>query len=439
MTMLFSTDAMRAIFDRRARIQRMLDVEAALARAESAVGVIPSAAASAIAACASVERFDVDAIEKAARNAGNLAIPLVSALTRAVAADGGDAKGYVHWGATSQDVIDTGLVLQLRDALEVVARELARLRRAVASQAERHRDTVMVGRTWLQQGTPVTLGLKFAAALAALDRDRARLDAVMPRVMVVQLGGATGTLASLAEHGIDVQDALARELGLAVPPTPWHTQRDALCELACAIGILVATLGKLARDMALLGQTEVGEVAEPAGESRGGSSTMPQKRNPVGASIAIAAAVRAPGLVATMLAAALQEHERGLGNWPAEWETLPALFELAAGALDAMIEVSEGLEVHAPAMRRNLDASHGLVLAEAVQMALAASLGRDVAHKLVAEASARAIREGRPLRDVIAENPKVGATLGEAALDRLFEPANYLGSTAAFVDRALRG
>jgi len=436
-TRLFTTDAMRALFDERARLQRMLDVEAALAAAQARVGIVPADAAAAIATCCRIELYDGDAIAGAARNAGNLAIPLVAALTKKVGETSAGARGYVHWGATSQDILDTALVLQLRDALALIERDLARLDGALAVQADLHRATVMPGRTWLQQGLPVTLGLKLAGVLSALSRDRARLSALQARLLTLQLGGATGTLASLAERGPDVEKALAEALELAVADTPWHAHRDRLCELAAALGILTATLGKLARDIALLAQSEVAEAFEPAAPGRGGSSTLPQKRNPVAASVAIAAAVRVPHLVGTMLAAAVQEHERGLGNWPAEWDTLPEIVLLAAGALDAMTETVAGLDVDPARMRANLEQSKGQILAEAVQMALAPTLGRDVAHHVVREASARALREERHLKHVLADDPQMRAAIDDAGLDRLFDPANYLGATNAFIDRVL--
>jgi 3-carboxy-cis,cis-muconate cycloisomerase len=436
-TRLFTTDAMRALFDERARIQRMLDVEAALARAQARVGVIPADAATAIAACCRAELYDCEAIANAARNAGNLAIPLVAALTKRLGEAGAAARGYVHWGATSQDIIDTGLVLQLRDALALVERDVARLDAALAVQVDRHRATVMPGRTWLQQGLPVTLGLKLAGVLSALSRDRARLSALRPRLLTLQFGGATGTLASLAERGPEVEKSLASALQLTVADTPWHAHRDRLCELAAALGMLTATLGKLARDIALLAQSEVGEAFEPAAPGRGGSSTLPQKRNPVAASVAIAAAVRVPHLVSTMLAAAVQEHERGLGNWPAEWDTLPEIVLLAAGALDTMVETVTSLDVDAARMRANLEQSKGQILAEAAQMALAPALGRDVAHRLVRDASAHALREGRHLKDVLASDPQVRAVIDDATLARLFDPGNYLGATNVFIDRVL--
>jgi 3-carboxy-cis,cis-muconate cycloisomerase len=434
---LFTTDAMRAVFSDRARIARMLDFEAALALSEASIGVIPQPVADAIARACDVDRFDVAAIGARVRHSGNLAIPLVAELTRNVAAANPDAKGYVHWGATSQDVIDTGLVLQLRDALALIDADLVRLLHALADRAREHAGTVMAGRTWLQQALPITFGLKLAAIASALDRDRARLAAARQRALVLQFGGAAGTLASLGDQGLTISAALGARLSLPVPDIPWHATRDRFCEVAAALGVLAATLGKLARDVALLAQTEVGDAFEPAAAGRGGSSTMPQKRNPVGASVAIAAAVRVPGLVATMLTAAVQEHERGLGNWPAEWETLPDIFLLVGGALAAMAEVVEGLEVDARRMRANLDITQGQVFAEAVQMALAPVLGRDAAHALVADACQRAAAQGAPLRQILDADPVVRDTLDARALDALFDPANQLGQSRAYVERVL--
>jgi 3-carboxy-cis,cis-muconate cycloisomerase len=434
---LFTSDAMRAVFDDRARIARMLEFEAALAQAEASVGVIPQAAADTIAAHCAAEGFDVDALAHAARNAGNLAIPLVAALTRRVAAADRDAAGYVHWGATSQDIIDTGLVLQLRDALALVDADVERLTRALAAQARRHATTLLAGRTWLQQALPITLGVKLAGVVNAFDRHRARIAALRARALVVQFGGAAGTLASLHDRGIAVTEALAQRLHLGVPDLPWHTERDRVCDVAAALAMLTATCGKLARDVSLLAQTEVGEAFEPAGSGRGGSSTMPQKCNPVGASRALAAAIRVPGLVATMLSAAVQEHERGLGNWPAEWETLPEIALLTAGALEAMIDVAEGLEIDTGRMRANLDATRGQIFAEAVQMALAPSIGRDAAHALVAGACRRAVAEDAHLRDILAREPGVTRWLDAPALDTLFDPRRYLGESAAYLERVL--
>lgn len=434
---LFTSDAMRAIFAPRARLSRMLEFEAALAEAEANVGVIPKRAADVIKRHCDASRFEVDAIEQAAQRAGNLAIPLIAALTRDVAQEDGEAKGFVHYGATSQDAIDTGAMLQLRDALVLVDADLARLSTALAALARKHATTPIAGRTWLMHAAPTTLGVKLAAIAGALDRDRDRIASLRERALVLQFGGAVGTLASLGDKGIAVAEALGARLDLRVPEMPWHTERDRICEIAAALGVTTATLGKLARDIALLSQSEVGEAAEPSAPGRGGSSTMPQKRNPVGASIALAAAIRVPGLVATMLHAAVQEHERGLGNWPAEWETVPQIAMLAGGAVHAMAEVIEGLDIDMARMAANLDVTHGLIFAEAVQMALAPMLGRDAAHTLVASACRRAVEKRVHLRDILEHEPTLAGALDRSALDRLFDPAHYIGESRAFIERAL--
>ena len=415
----------------------MLDFEAALARAEVATGVIPATAAASIVRCCRAEAYDLAALRVAARNAGNLAIPLVAALTAEVARTDAASRGFVHWGATSQDVIDTGLVLQLRDALHLIAADLGRFAGALALQVRAHRATPLVGRTWLQQALPVTLGLKLAGTLGAIDRHQQRIASLRSSIGHLQFGGAAGTLASLGERGLDVEAALGVELGLTIADTPWHTQRDNVCEVATTLGLVTATLGKLARDLSLLAQTEVAEVFEPTAPGRGGSSTMPHKRNPVGAAIALAAAVQVPGLVGTMLTAAVQEHERGLGDWPAEWDTLPQIAMLTAGALDAMTTTIAGLDVDARRMALNLDTTGGQIMAEAIQMAVAPALGRDVAHSLVGAACKRAVAERRHLRDVLRDEPQVRAVLDDAALARLFDPLSYLGSADAFIERVL--
>jgi len=343
----------------------------------------------------------------------------------------------VPWGATSQDAIDTGLVLQLRDALALVDDDVARIAGVLARQARTHATTILAGRTWLQQALPVTLGLKLAGVVGALGRHRARVAAARERALFVQFGGAVGTLASLRGQGLAVTEVLARRLSLPVPAMPWHTQRDGLAEIASVLGMLAATLGKLARDLSLLAQTEVGEVLEPDAPGRGGSSTMPQKRNPVGASIALATATRVPGLVATMLSSAVQEHERGLGNWPAEWETLPDIALATSGALAAMIEVAEGFDVHADRMRTNLEITRGLVFAEAVQTELAPKLGRDAAHSLVARACRQAAAQGAHLRDILFRDETASRLIDPGRLDRLFDPLRYLGETSAYIERTL--
>lgn len=434
---LFGTAAVNAALSDHARLQAMLDVEAALAEAEADLGVIPAAVVAPIRAAASVTLYDRAAIAADAARAGNVAIPLVNHLTAHVAATDPGAARYVHWGATSQDILDTGLVLQLGRAVPLVLGDLGRAADAAATQARLHAKTVMAGRTWLQHATPTTFGLKAAGWCEALDRSRLRVDTALEAARVLQFGGASGTLAALGDRGLAVGAALGARLGLPVPSTPWQAHRDRLADLAAALGIAIGTLGKIGRDLGLLGQTEVGEVYARPEDGVGGSSTMPQKRNPVAASVAIAAAVRAPGLVSTLLAAMPQEHERGLGLWQAEWETLPELVRLAGGAANAIANALESLVVDADRMRANLDLSGGVIMAESVAMALAEHLGRREAHALVEAGSHRAAADGRLLADVLADDPAVSRHLSREEIARRLVPDHYLGAAESFVARVL--
>nr|WP_090446761.1 3-carboxy-cis,cis-muconate cycloisomerase [Pseudomonas benzenivorans] len=433
----FSSAAMAALFSDAGRVQGMLDFEAALARAEARVGVIPAGAVAPIETACHAERYDFSELAEAIATAGNSAIPLVKALGRQVAAADAEAERYLHLGATSQDAMDSGLVLQLRQAVELLEADLTELGQVLALQAERHADCVLPGRTWLQHATPVTLGMKLAGVLGAVSRHRQRLSELKPRLLVLQFGGAAGTLAALGEQGWAVSEALAEELGLALPEQPWHSQRDRLVEFAALLGLIAGSLGKLGRDLSLLMQTDVGEVFEPAAPGKGGSSTMPHKRNPVGAAVLIGAATRAPGLVSTLLAAMPQEHERSLGLWHAEWETLPQLCCLVSGALQQALLAVPGLEVDAARMRSNLELTQGLVLAEAVSIALAQRIGRDAAHHLLEDCCRQAAKEGVHLRQVLGANAEVTAQLSAAELDHLLDPAHYLGQARRWVARAV--
>lgn len=433
----FTQPAMRSVFSDQGRVQGMLDFEAALARAEASVGLIPADAVAPIEAACKAELYDFAALAHAIATAGNSAIPLVKALGKRVAAQSSEAERYVHLGATSQDAMDSGLVLQLRAATELLEQDLAGLAEALAVQAERFADTPLAGRTWLQQATPVTLGMKLAGVLGAVTRHRQRLAELKPRLFCLQFGGASGSLAALGDQAWPVAEALAREMRLNLPEQPWHTQRDRLVEFASLLGLIAGSLGKLGRDLSLLMQTEAGEVFEPSAPGKGGSSTMPHKRNPVSAAVLIGAATRAPGLVSTMFAAMPQEHERSLGLWHAEWETLPELCCLVSGALQQALLVVPGLEVDAARMRRNLDLTQGLVLAEAVSIALAQRIGRDAAHHLVEQCCRQAVKEGAHLHAVLGGNAEVSAQLSAAELDRLLDPAHYLGQARRWVDRAL--
>lgn len=433
----FSQPQMSEIFSDHGRLQGMLDFEAALARAEASTGLIPAEVVEDIQAGCRAELFDFAELAVAIGNAGNSAIPLVKALGKKIAARNPTAERYVHMGATSQDVMDSGVVLQLREAIVLLERDLAELAESLARQAQRYAVTPLAGRTWLQQATPVTLGMKIAGWLGAVTRHRQRLQELKPRLLSLQFGGASGTLAALGAQALPVAEALARELQLTLPEQPWHTQRDRLVEFAGWLGLIAGSLGKMGRDISLLMQTEVGEVFEPAAAGKGGSSTMPHKRNPVGAAVMISASVRAPGLVATMFAAMPQEHERSLGLWHAEWETLPELCCLVSGSLQQALQVIPALEVNAEQMLTNLDSTRGLVLAEAVSIALAQRIGRDAAHHLIEQSCRQAVQQGLHLREVLGADPQVSAELSAAELDHLLDPANYLGLAQQWVERAV--
>jgi 3-carboxy-cis,cis-muconate cycloisomerase len=434
---LFRYEAIDRIFSDQAYIQSLLEFEAALARAEAKAAVIPAADAPLIVAACRAEQFNIEELAAQAALSGNVAIPLVKRLTALVAKESKEAARFVHWGATSQDAMDTGLVLQLRRALEVVDQDLARLTSTLANLADKHRSTPIAARTWMQQALPTTFGFIVAGWLDAILRHRSRLSDLRARNLTLQFGGAVGTLAALSGRGPAVAKALAEELHLPLPPIPWHTHRDRIAEIAAALGICTGTLGKIARDISLHAQTEIAELAEPTGEGRGGSSTMPQKRNPVACATVLAAAQRVPGLVSTVISSMVQEQERGLGGWQVEWETLPEIVSLSGGALHHLREMLPGLHVDEQRMRKNLDATHGLIFAEAVVMALGDRLGKMPAHMLVESACKKARAENRHLKDVLGEEQGLRGYLSPADLEGLFDVRNYLGSAEEFVRQVL--
>ncbi|HYM76070.1 MAG TPA: 3-carboxy-cis,cis-muconate cycloisomerase [Candidatus Dormibacteraeota bacterium] len=434
---LFGSPLVDAVFSDESRLGRMLDFEAALARAEARCGVIPGAAAEVIAGKCKPELLDAAALAQSTKLSANPAIPMVKQLTALVAIQDQYAARFVHWGATSQDVNDTGLVLQIREAWGILDSDLSGFCATLAVMAQQYRSTVILGRTLMQHAQPTTFGAKVAAWLDAMHRHRVRFREIGKRVFVLQFGGAVGTLAALREKGLDVSEALAQELKLELPDIPWHTQRDRLVEVATTLGLCTGTLGKIARDISVHMQPEIAELFEPAGDGRGGSSSMPHKRNPVSAARILAAAIRVPALVSTMLTAMVQEDERGLGNWHAEWETLPEIVRLTAGALHEMKEVMPLLEVDVKKMRSNLDQTHGLVFAEAVSMALAEYMGKSGAHGVVEAASQRVRATGKTLSEELQQNPSVKQVLSTEVLNQLFIPERYLGSAEAFVDRVI--
>ncbi len=434
---LFRYDALDKLFSDEARLQGMLDFEAALARAEARCGIVPESQAQIIAARCRAENFDLSAIAKDAALAGNLAIPLVRKLTELVAHEDKDAACFVHWGATSQDAIDTGCILQVRGAFELIDQDLARLTGTLVTLAETHRGTPVVARTWMQQALPTTFGFIVAGWLDAVSRHRERLAEIKPRVLTLQFGGAVGTLAALGGRGQEVAKTLADDLRLSLASIPWHTHRDRIAEIATTLGLCTGTLGKIARDISLHGQTEIAELAEPVFEGRGGSSTMPQKRNPVTCAVVLSAAARIPGLVNTLLSAMLQEEQRGLGGWHAEWETLPDIICLSGGALHHLAEMLPGLEVDTQRMRHNLELTNGLIFAEAVTMALGDRMGKMPAHLLVEAACKKTREQKRQLKDILREESGLRGHLTPADLESLFDVRNYLGSAEELIRRVV--
>ncbi|ENW79942.1 3-carboxy-cis,cis-muconate cycloisomerase [Acinetobacter sp. ANC 3929] len=436
---LFYQPDVTAIFSDQALLKYMIQTEVALAKAQAQVNVIPNSAANIIEEVGqnAVAQIDIDALATAAGLAGNVAIPLVKQFTALVKQQDEDASRYVHWGATSQDVIDTATILQCRDALTLIEKQLQQAYQISLKQAQQYRHQVMIGRTWLQQALPITLGHKFARWAAALKRDLDRLQAMKIHVFTAQLGGAVGSLASLQDQGSAVVEAFSAQLNLTVPECTWHGERDRMVELASVLALIVGNVGKMAKDWSLLMQTEIAEVFEPMAAGRGGSSTMPHKRNPVAAASILAAANRVPALMASVYQSMVQEHERALGAWHAEWLAIPEIFQLCAGALERSCDVLEHMQVNAEAMRCNLECTQGLIMAEAVMMALAPKLGRMNAHHLVEQACQQAVAQQQHLKIILSAMDEVNTHFNDQALDDLFNPASYLGNIQAQIDAVL--
>jgi 3-carboxy-cis,cis-muconate cycloisomerase len=436
---IFVPDKFREAVSGKAWLHAMLEAEGALAVAQARAGLIPLDAAEAIASCCKKSRdaglFDPEDLGRKGRAQGNPVPPLVRVLTQAVSEVSEEAARYVHKGATSQDIVDTAAMLVARRALDLILIELNEISRACARLADAHRETIMAGRTLLQQALPTTFGLKAAGWLVSALEARRRLLEVRSSGLAAQLGGAAGTLASLGGSGASVLEGFAGELGLVEPVMPWHTDRTRISELGAALSLVAGILGKISLDVVLMAQTEIGEVSEPAG--RGGSSTLPHKRNPILSVTAAASARRVHDLSRTLQAAMVGEHERAAGAWHSEWEALSDALALTGGAAAAVREATEGLEVHPEKMRENLDATGGLLLAERVTTMVAEHFGRLKAHDLVEAASRRAFEGGRSLREELLAEPALEEVLSEEDIDAALDPAGYLGSAQLFVDRAL--
>src|ERR1700722_2631544 len=408
---MFGDREVRQIWSDEYRTQCYLDWEAALARAQAGLGLIPQDAATEINRVCKLENIDFSRLEEESLNIG---YPVLGVVHQIAHLCRGDAGNWCHWGATTQDVTDSATVFQIRASFDIIANKLDEAIAATANLARDHRDLPMAGRSNLQQAVPITFGFKMARLLATFLRHRDRLKEIRPRI-----------------------EALAHELGLAQPDIAWHTERDRIAEAGCFLGLLTGTLAKFATDLKLMMQTEVGEASEPFATNRGSSSTMPQKRNPISCVYITACAASVRQSVAALLTAMDEDHERATGPWEIEWITLPSIFTLAAGALNQAAFVLKGLEVHPDRMRANLDATHGLIVSEAVMMGLAPALGRDEAHDLVYDLCRRSLEQDRPLADLLAERQTVMAHLSRDEIQALTDPANYLGLAGVMTDKVL--
>ena len=429
----FGTPRMREVFSDFTLISRYVEVEVALAQAEARCGVIPAEAASEIARRCNAKALDFEMLRKETDLVGYPILPLVHQLVKQC----GEAGRYLHWGATTQDIMDTAVVLQLREGLRIVGEDIAALRAILADLARNHRDTPMAGRTHLQQALPVTFGYKAAIWLAMFERHTERLAQLKPRVLVGQFAGAAGTLASIGDKGLAVQAALCEELGLGVPVVTWHVARDGFAETINFLGLVTGSLGKIALDVMIMASTEFAEVYEPFVSGRGASSTMPQKRNPISSELMLAAAKSVRQHAGLMLDAMLQDFERATGPWHAEWLAIPESFVLTAGALHQAKFALGGLIVDKARMAQNLALSKGLIVAEAVMMSMAPYIGRQQAHDVVYDACRIVNEKGGTLADVLAKDAEIAKHFDRPALDRLTDPANYLGAAPAMVDRVL--
>src|SRR5258705_2757902 len=431
---IFTTPEMREVFSDERRTSYYLEIEVALARAQARLGIIPDNAAREIERQCRIENIDLARLKQQTERVG---YPILGVVQQIVDLCTDGLGEWCHWGATTQDITDTAAIMQIRAALELVERDMEATAAALADLSRRYRDTPMAGRSNLQEAVPLTFGFKTAALLAAMQRHRERLAQLRPRVLVGEFGGAVGTLASLSADGLKVQAAMMEELGLGQPDIAWHTVRDRIGEVACFLGLLTGTLGKISMDVKLLMQTEVAEVYEPFHEARGSSSTMPQKRNPIASLYIHSTAALVRQNTAALLEAAVADHERSTGPWEIEWIALPEIFLLSAGTLRQPRDVVEGLQVDAARMRANLDLTGGAIVSEQVMMGLGPHLGRQRAHDLVYDICREAATSGKPLVDLLAADKEISKHVGRKELEQMCDPANYLGHAGEMVDRVL--
>ena len=432
---IFTTPAMRHVWSDENRVQKYLDFEAALARAQSRLGIIPKNAAAEIVRHCEAKQIDMAKLKEATEKIGYPVLPVVQQLV-ALCKDG--LGEWSHWGATTQDITDTATIMQIREALDLIENEIDGICDALAMLAKKYRDTPMAGRSNLQQAVPITFGYKMATLLGAYERHKQRLDELRPRVLVGEFGGAAGTLSSLGKDGLKVQTELMKELKLGQPDISWHTVRDRIAEVGCFLGLVTGTCGKIAFDVKLLMQTEVEEVYEPFHQGRGSSSTMPQKRNPISSVYITAQTAMVKQLAAALLEAMVEDHERATGPWEIEWIALPEIFMLSAGALAQTRFVVEGLQVNEKRMRDNIGITKGLLMSEAVMMGLGAAIGRNRAHDVVYDICREVVKTGRPLVDLLAENKEISKHASRKQLEKMVDPTNYLGVAGEMVDRVLK-
>ena len=432
---IFTTPAMRGVWSDENRVQKYLDFEAALARAQGRLGIIPKNAAAEIVRHCDAGKIDMARLKEATERIGYPVLPVVQQLVK-LCKDG--LGEWSHWGATTQDITDTATILQIREALAIVEDDLNAIADALAKLAKKYRDTPMAGRSNLQQAVPITFGYKMATLLGAFERHKQRLKELRPRVLVGEFGGAAGTLSSLGKDGLKCQAELMKELKLGQPDISWHTVRDRIAEVGCFLGLVTGTCGKIAFDVKLLMQTEVEEVYEPFHEGRGSSSTMPQKRNPISSVYITAQSAMVKQLAAALLEAQVEDHERSTGPWEIEWIALPEIFMLGAGALAQTRFLVEGLQVNEKKMRDNIDITKGLIMSEAVMMGLGAAMGRNRAHDVVYEICREVVKTGRPLVDLLAADKEIGKHASRKQLEKMVDPANYLGVAGEMVDRVLK-